>query len=100
MSFPDVGPEGHGTPADNGTETLDSPVTSAAASSFLRRGYSLWDEDRESTRYLAAETQRDVPYAKTIVNRVVNERFRALAPSYGVDVAVVAKWALSSLLLR
>ena len=76
------------------------PVQASADTTLPRRGYSLWDEDRESTRYLAAETQRSTQYAKAIVNRIVNERFRALAPSYGVDVTVVAKWALSSLQLR
>lgn len=41
-----------------------------------------------------------IPYAELVVSRVINEPFRALAPSYGVDVAVVGKWALSSLRLR
>jgi hypothetical protein len=71
-----------------------------AESNLPSGGYSLWDEDRESTRYLAVETQRSIPYAKTIVSRIINEKFRALAPSYGIDVTVVAKWALSSLQLR
>jgi len=63
-------------------------------------GYSSWDEDRESTRYMSARTQMSIPYARDVVHRVVSERFRALAPSYGVDVAVVARWALSSVRLR
>jgi len=101
MSYADAGSEGgYRAPANNGDGALGDPAESAAERAFPRRGYSLWDEDRESTRYLAAETQRSIPYARTIVNRVINERFRALAPSYGVDVTVVAKWALSSLQLR
>jgi hypothetical protein len=53
--------------------------------------------DREATRYLSAATQIDIGYAKLVVARVMNEPFRALAPTFGVDVPVVAKWALKAL---
>ena len=55
---------------------------------------------REATRYLAAATQVDIHYAETVVNDVMNERFRALAPTFGVDVPVVAKWAIKALRIR
>jgi hypothetical protein len=56
--------------------------------------------DREATRYLAAATQINIEYAQTVVARVMNEPFRALAPTFGADVAVVAKWALKALRIR
>jgi hypothetical protein len=56
--------------------------------------------DREATRYLSAATQRDIRYAKTVVDRVMHEPFRALAPTFGVDVTVVTKWALKALQTR
>jgi hypothetical protein len=56
--------------------------------------------DRESTRYLAAATQLDVPYAEKVIRKVVNEPIRALAPAYGVDVATVTRWAVDSVLRR
>ncbi|HTZ30560.1 MAG TPA: hypothetical protein VMC83_41615 [Streptosporangiaceae bacterium] len=56
--------------------------------------------DREATRYLAAATQTDLSYAEFVVEKVINERFRALAPTFGVDVPVVAKWALKALHTR
>jgi len=56
--------------------------------------------DREATRYLAAATQIDVEYARNVVDRVVNERLKALAPTFGVDVPVVTKWAMKALRVR
>jgi hypothetical protein len=62
--------------------------------------HSSWGDDKESTRYLCARTITSLPFAEDVLSSVVNEKFRALAPSYGVNIAVVAKWALSSLRLR
>ena len=56
--------------------------------------------DRDATRYLSAATQIDIGYAERVVARVMNEPFRALAPTYGVDVAVVTMWALKALRTR
>jgi hypothetical protein len=56
--------------------------------------------DRETTRYLSAATQLSIDYAKEVARKVINEPFRALAPAYGVDVGVVARWAADSLLRR
>jgi len=56
--------------------------------------------DRETTRYLSAATQLDINYAKEVAHKVINEPFRALAPAYGVDVGVVARWAANSLVRR
>ena len=56
--------------------------------------------DREATRYLAAATQLSISYAETVVARVMREPFRALAPTFGVDVPVVTKWALKALRTR
>jgi hypothetical protein len=100
MSYLNGGSEADITFINHGGNEQSDSVPASAERTPPRRGYSLWDEDRESTRYLAAETQHSIQYAKTIVNRVIREKFRALAPSYGVHVAVVAKWALDSLQLR
>jgi hypothetical protein len=62
--------------------------------------YSRGDIADEATRYLAAATQDDIHYARKVRSRIVSEPFRALAPVYGADVAVVARWALSSLRRR
>jgi hypothetical protein len=56
--------------------------------------------DKETTRYLAAATQTHFKYAEDVVERVQHERFRALAPAYGVDVVVVTKWALAAVRRR
>jgi hypothetical protein len=47
--------------------------------------------DRETTRYLAAATHLDIRFAEFVVDNVIKERFRALAPAYGVDIPVVAR---------
>jgi hypothetical protein len=57
-------------------------------------------KDKEATRYLAAATQTDIRYAERVVERVQNERFRALAPTFGADVVVVTKWALAAVRRR
>jgi hypothetical protein len=59
--------------------------------------YSPRDNDRETTRYLSAATQISLDYARRVVRRVIHEPYRALAPAYGADVAVVARWASDSL---
>ncbi|HEX3955849.1 MAG TPA: hypothetical protein VHZ03_04365 [Trebonia sp.] len=59
--------------------------------------YSQRDNDRETTRYLSAATQIDLHYARRVVDRVIYEPYRALAPAHGADVTVVARWALDSL---
>jgi hypothetical protein len=63
-------------------------------------GIRLDSPDREATRYLSAATQVDIGYAESVVRRVINEPFRSLAPTFGADVSVVAKWALKSLRTR
>lgn len=60
-------------------------------------GISAGSANREATRYLSAATQIDIGYAKNVVERVMEERFRALAPTFGVDVPVVVKWAIKAL---
>jgi hypothetical protein len=62
--------------------------------------YSRQDMDRETTRYLSAAVQLDVEYATRVVRKVISEPIRALAPAYGADVAVIARWAVDSLARR
>ena len=55
---------------------------------------------RETTRYLAAATQEKIWYAELVVRTVMDDRIRALAPTFGVDVPVVVKWAIKALRTR
>lgn len=64
------------------------------------RHYAMHDGDRETTRYLSAATQVDIEYARTVVRRVIHEPYRAVAPAYGADVTVVARWAVDSIRRR
>ena len=61
---------------------------------------SLDETDWETTRYLAAATQLDLKYARSVVNQIVGEPFRAVAPAAGADVVVVTRWALAALRRR
>jgi hypothetical protein len=63
-------------------------------------GESYGNAGWETTRYLSAATQRDLKYAQLVVRRLVGEPFRAIAPTAGVDVVVVARWALVALRRR
>jgi hypothetical protein len=56
--------------------------------------------DREATRYLSAATQINIDYARNVVDSVLNEQLRALAPTFGVDIPVVVKWAIKALYIR
>ena len=59
--------------------------------------YSRGDIAHETTRYLAAATQVDLRYARAVRHRIISEPFHALAPVYGADPVVIARWALSAL---
>src|SRR5262245_56976465 len=84
---PDPSINGHGKAAGAGL---------AEASAQTRRA----GIDRDATRYLSAATQVSIPYAEVVVSKVMNEPFRALAPTFGVDVPVVVRWALKALRTR
>lgn len=77
-----------------------SEVTTDPAANDTLTGIRPDSPDREATRYLSAATQVDIRYAERVVTRVINEPFRSLAPTFGVDVSVVAKWALKALRTR
>jgi len=62
--------------------------------------YARGDVAHETTRYLAAATQLDPGYARTVRRRIVSDPFHTLAPVYGADPAVIACWALSALRRR
>ena len=76
------------------------PGGRAAADERYLEHYSRGDVADETTRYLAAATQVDINRARSVRRRIIGEPFRALAPVYGVNVAVVVCWALSSLRRR
>lgn len=75
--------------------TAELTVADITIVKAFRRG-----DDREATRYLSAATQVDIGYARNVVDKVMNERFRALVPTFGVDVPVVAMWAINALRRR
>ena len=62
--------------------------------------FSRGDVAHETTRYLAAATQVDLGYARTVRRLIVSDPFHALAPVYGADPVVIARWALSALRRR
>ena len=74
----------------------------AAKSSDLPDGStdSLSETDWETTRYLAVATQLNLRYARFVVNQIIGEPFRAVAPAAGADVVVVTRWALAALRRR
>lgn len=63
-------------------------------------GVSLDEANRETTRYLAANTQLDLKYARSVVSQIVGEPFCAVAPAVGADVVAVTRWALAALRRR
>jgi hypothetical protein len=79
----------------NGSEVPASPLAQEMPPQARQKSV-----DRDATRYLSAATQVDISYAERVVARVMDEPFRALAPTYGIDVAVVTKWALKALRTR
>jgi FHA domain len=48
----------------------------------------------DSTRYLCAATHIDRHYRENVLDLTIRERHRAVSPSYGVDLALVARHAL------
>jgi hypothetical protein len=50
----------------------------------------------QTTRYLAAATQLDRHYRRRILDLTVREGHRAVCPSYGVDLSVVARHAVAA----
>jgi hypothetical protein len=89
--FPRRYVNGHNVPASDLVDEVES-------AGIPRKSLSL--DNREATRYLAAATHVDIHYAEFVVNDVLNERFRALAPASGVNVPVVGKWAIRALRTR
>jgi hypothetical protein len=85
---------GHGPAAD------PPEITADPANKATPTGIRSDSPDREATRYLSAATQVDVRYAERVVTRIINEPFKSLAPTFGVDVPVVARWALKALRTR
>ena len=50
----------------------------------------------ETTRYLCAATQVDEDFTAHVIETVLDEPHRAVAPSYGVDLAAVARHAIAA----
>jgi hypothetical protein len=50
----------------------------------------------ETTRYLCAASHLDEEFGRRVIRHTVEESYRAVAPSLGVDVATVARHALAA----
>jgi len=90
---------GHGGGGESGSLGNLDDADLLDADELLHR-YAIRDNDRETTRYLSAATQMDLDYARSVIQKTIYEPYRALAPSYGVDITVVARWAIDSLRRR
>ncbi len=53
-------------------------------------------EKTDTTRYLAAAAYRDFQFRDKIIEETVNQRYRAIAPCYGVDLVTVVKHCLKA----
>ena len=94
-------PSGPLKPQLNGMRPpTEAPDAILGAQPLKGRRSRLASKDKEATRYLAAATQIDLRYAERVVEKVQHERFRALAPAFGADVAIVTKWALAAVRRR
>jgi len=94
--------ESAGTRANsaNGGNTGRAYQTFAPGTDEGLNHYAMHNDDQETTRYLSAATQINIKYARSVVNGIVYEPFRALPPGHGADVTVVTRWALDSLRRR
>lgn len=54
------------------------------------------DEQTETTRYLCAATHLDASFCDQVIRHTLGQPYRAVAPSFGVDVAAVATHALAA----
>ena len=70
----------HGAARASRAETVPRPPVAAARS--------------ETTRYLAASTHLNRGFRKLVLRATVRERHRAVCPSHGVDLSVVARHAV------
>lgn len=89
-------PDGHAVSA----HIQEAPGIGATADKKNLNHFSRGDVAHETTRYLAAATQIDLGYARTVRRLIVSDPFHALAPVYGADPVVIARWALSALRRR
>ena len=85
-----------------GSEPPDGISGSAGEPGQLpdNHGDSLGETDWETTRYLAAATQLELKYARSVVSQIIGEPFCAVAPAAGADVVAVTRWALAALRRR
>jgi hypothetical protein len=85
-----------------GSEPPDGISGSAGEPGHLpdNHGDSLGETDWETTRYLAAATQLELKYARSVVSQIIGEPFCAVAPAAGADVVAVTRWALAALRRR
>lgn len=93
--------DGQGQHASAGKKINGQELTAGTPSVDIRTAKLRAQEtDQETTRYLSAATQLDIEFARSVVAGVVDEKFRALAPTYGIDIAAVAMWAIKAVGVR
>lgn len=88
-------PESPYTPVNGYRLAKEYPDVSAGEAATPNRSRA--NTNRETTRYLAAATQIDTKYAAEVVSIIFGQPLKALAPGYGIDVAIVARWAAKAL---
>lgn len=98
--FEAASPDPHAANGDNAQQTAEQDTQDRLGDEWSVGYYARRDMDRETTRYLSAATQLEVGFAQNVVNNIVGQPLRALAPAYGADVTVVARWAVDSVIRR
>lgn len=98
--FEAASPDPHAANGDNAQQTAEQDTQDRFGDEWSVGYYARRDMDRETTRYLSAATQLEVGFAQNVVNNIVGQPLRALAPAYGADVTVVARWAVDSVIRR
>jgi FHA domain len=82
VPLPRSAPAGHAMEPDTESEPGPEPEPES------------WQAQTETTRFLSAATHLDRRYRAIVLDATVRETFRAVCPSYGVDLSVVARHAV------
>jgi hypothetical protein len=57
---------------------------------------SAGDKTTETTRYLCAAAHRDLRFRKWVIQNIVDEKYKAIGESHGVDVPTIVKHCLAA----
>lgn len=79
--FEAASPDPHAANGDNAQQTAEQDTQDRFGDEWSVGYYARRDMDRETTRYLSAATQLEVGFAQNVVNNIVGQPLRALAPA-------------------